>query len=131
MLQEVPEAELAELTAEHQQLVREYEQVIKEKIDIFTLMIKNLNDLSQGNTTSVENEERIAQAKLSIEVWDRDIYQKKRVSIDIQVEIQNMLLEIENDEKKLAERIARIAALERELEETEQEYKDFNADTAQ
>ena len=46
-------------------------------------MIQNLKAISQGNEKYVENEERIADQKLAIEVWDRDIYQKKRVNMDV------------------------------------------------
>jgi hypothetical protein len=34
-------------------------------------------------------------------VWDRDIYQKKRVDMDVQVESQNMLTYIELEERKI------------------------------
>ena len=71
----------------HSQLITEYEEVIKQKIAIFDEMISNLKYISKGNVQFIKNEESIADRKLAIEVWDRDIYQKKRVNMDIQVEI--------------------------------------------
>jgi len=49
-------------------------------------MIQNLTILSNGNFTSMNNEEKIAEQKLAIEIWDRDIYQKKRVAMDVVME---------------------------------------------
>ena len=83
MKTEVKETELQELQKVHAELIKQYEDIIKEKIDIFTLMIKNLKAISEGNEKYVQNEERIADLKLAIEVWDRDIYQKKRVNMDV------------------------------------------------
>lgn len=83
MKTEVKETELQELQKVHAELIKQYEDIIKEKIDIFTLMIKNLKAISEGNEKYVQNEERIADQKLAIEVWDRDIYQKKRVNMDV------------------------------------------------
>jgi len=60
MLQEVKDSELSDLQKEHQALIKEYEGIIKEKIDIFTLMIKNLNDLSDGNKNIVANEDKMS-----------------------------------------------------------------------
>jgi|TARA_B110000285_G_C15025947_1_gene564165 hypothetical protein len=82
-------------------LIKDYEEIIKEKIDIFTQMINNLKKISDGNIQYIQNEETIAEKKLSIEVWDRDIYQKKRVDMDVQVESQNMLTYIELEERKI------------------------------
>ena len=42
MKTEVKESELQELQKVHAELIKQYEDIIKEKIDIFTLMIKNL-----------------------------------------------------------------------------------------
>ena len=39
--------------------------------------------MSDGNSKSINNEEKIAEQKLAIEIWDRDIYQKKRVNMDV------------------------------------------------
>jgi hypothetical protein len=52
---------------------------------------------------------------LAIEVWERDIHQKNRVDMDIQVEIQNCFILIEQDDKKILERDIKIEALEAEL----------------
>ena len=49
MLQEVNDAELQNLQSEHSALIKDYEQIIKEKIDIFTQMINNLKKISDGN----------------------------------------------------------------------------------
>lgn len=42
MLQEVPEEKLRALQRELSELIKEYEDIIKQKIDIFTMMIQNL-----------------------------------------------------------------------------------------
>ena len=51
-------------------------------------MISNLKDISDDNARFIENEQTIADRKIEIEIWDRDIYQKKRVAMDKMVEIQ-------------------------------------------
>jgi threonine aldolase len=43
MLQEVSDKELVDLQTVHRELISEYESIIKQKIGIFTDMIKNLN----------------------------------------------------------------------------------------
>ena len=83
MKNDVNEQELKELQEQHSALIKEYESIIKDKIAIFTEMIKNLTRLSDGNYQSISNEEKIAEQKLAIEIWDRDIYQKKRVNMDV------------------------------------------------
>jgi hypothetical protein len=108
MLQDVNDNELKELQKEHSALISQYEEIIKQKIDIFTEMINNLKSISDGNVQTIDNEEQIADKKLAIEVWERDIYQKKRVNMDVQVEIQNVLYEIDAKEKQIAERELRI-----------------------
>ena len=128
MKTEVKESELQELQRVHAQLIKEYEDIIKEKIDIFTLMIKNLKNISEGNEKYVQNEERIADQKLAIEVWDRDIYQKKRVNMDIQAQIQGTLNSIEEVERIIAERIKKIEQLETELEDAKAEHQEFQND---
>lgn len=50
-------------------------------------MINDLRVISEGNNKFVQNETRYADKKLAIEVWERDIHQKNRVDMDIQVEI--------------------------------------------
>jgi len=80
-------------------------------------MINNLKSISDGNVQTIDNEEQIADKKLAIEVWERDIYQKKRVNMDVQVEIQNVLYEIDAKEKLIAERELRIQELRQELED--------------
>lgn len=49
MKNDVNEQELRELQEQHSALIKEYENIIKDKIDIFTEMIKNLTHLSDGN----------------------------------------------------------------------------------
>jgi len=128
MLQEVNDAELQNLQSEHSALIKDYEEIIKEKIDIFTQMINNLKKISDGNIQYIQNEETIAEKKLSIEVWDRDIYQKKRVDMDVQVEAQNMLTYIEMEDKKIQQREQRIAELNEEYEGAKLEYEEFQGD---
>lgn len=86
----VDEAHLRVLQQEHDQLIKSYEGIIKTKIDIFTEMIKDLGQLIDGNSRAIKNEEAIADLKLVTEVWERDIYQKKRVEMDTQVDIRQM-----------------------------------------
>jgi hypothetical protein len=78
-------------------------------------MINNLKTISQGNVQYIKNEEAIADRRLMIEVWDRDIYQKKRVNMDVQVEIQNLLTYIELEDFELAKRIQTIQDRTEEL----------------
>lgn len=79
-------------------MIKKYEQIIKEKIVIFTQMINNLKSQSRGNASYVEKEEITADKKLAIEIWDRDIYQKKRVNLDVQMNIQTIMTMIEDTE---------------------------------
>lgn len=83
MLQEVSDSALINLQGIHSELIKQYEGIIKDKIVIFSQMIANLKTLSQGNGGYVQKEEHIADKKLAIEIWDRDIYQKKRVNLDV------------------------------------------------
>lgn len=101
MKNDVNEQELKNLQQQHSALIKEYESIIKDKIDIFTEMIKNLTRLSDGNYQSINNEEKIAEQKLAIEIWDRDIYQKKRVNMDVVMEQQNVLSSLSKEDDKI------------------------------
>lgn len=37
-------------------------------------MIENLNIITEGNSKAIKNEEKLAQKKLEVEIWERDIY---------------------------------------------------------
>ena len=128
MKNDVNEQELKELQEQHSALIKEYESIIKDKIDIFTEMIKNLTRLSDGNYQSINNEEKIAEQKLAIEIWDRDIYQKKRVSMDVVMEQQNVLSAIQKEEEAIKQRDERIVELEQELQDADVEYQDIQDD---
>lgn len=67
-------------------------------------MIDNLKFLNGGNHTFVKEEEIIADKRLAVEIWERDIYQKKRVDIDVQMSIQMIMTYIADTEKEIAER---------------------------
>jgi hypothetical protein len=97
LLLEVPDSALNSLVQEHSALINEYEEIIREKIGIFTQMINDLRVIADGNNRFVQNESKYADKKLSIEVWERDIHQKNRVDMDIQVEIQNYLTRIDQE----------------------------------
>lgn len=125
MKNQIDENELRLLQQQHGELIKEYEQIIKDKIDIFTEMIQNLTKLSNGNFTSMNNEEKIAEQKLAIEIWDRDIYQKKRVSMDVVMEQQTTLGRIAKVEDLIQAREERILELEQEFQDAEVEYQDF------
>ena len=84
---------------------------IKQKIDIFTQMIQNLKTITDGNSQFIQGEEVLANKRLEIEIWERDIYQKKRVSLDIQKEIESVLGLIAQDEQAIADRKNRIQEL--------------------
>ena len=109
LLQKVPDSALNNLVQEHSSLISEYEDIIREKIGIFTQMINDLRIISGGNNKFVQNETRYADKKLATEIWERDIHQKNRVDMDIQVEIQNYLTRIEQQEEKISERDMKIA----------------------
>ncbi len=89
-------------------------------------MIENLKAISEGNAKYIENEETIAEHKLAVEVWDRDIYQKKRVDMDVQVEMQNVLQDIHNQEKEITLRDAKIEDLHQELQDADAELDEFH-----
>jgi hypothetical protein len=128
MKNDVNEQELKDLQQQHSALIKEYESIIKDKIDIFTEMIKNLTRLSDGNYQSINNEEKIAEQKLAIEIWDRDIYQKKRVNMDVVMEQQNVLSSIHKEDDKIRQRDGRIVELEQELQDADAEFQDFHED---
>jgi hypothetical protein len=65
-----------ELQRVHAQLISEYEEIIKKKIEIFTDMIQNLRQISDANTVKINDEQEFADKRLAIEIWERDIYQK-------------------------------------------------------
>jgi len=67
-------------------------------------MIDNLKHLNEGNHQYVQEEEIIADKRLAVEIWERDIYQKKRVDIDVQMSIQMVMTYIADTEKEIAER---------------------------
>lgn len=91
-------------------------------------MINNLRNQSQGNKSYVEKEEILADKKLAIEIWDRDIYQKKRVNLDVQMNIQTIMTMIEDTEHEINDRQQRVAELEAELEESNADMDDFRKD---
>jgi hypothetical protein len=53
LLQKVPDSALNQLVQEHSSLIKEYEDIIREKIGIFTQMINDLRLISDGNNKFV------------------------------------------------------------------------------
>ena len=126
--QDVSEDELLALQKLHSELISEYEEIIKMKIDIFDDIIKNLKVINQGNTEQIQREMTHGEKKLQIEICERDNYQTNRVLMDTHSDIKEMKSEIQYQEDELAERKNRIALLENELEEAEAEKLEFMAD---
>ena len=91
-------------------------------------MINDLRDISGNNQKFVQNESKFADKKLSVEIWERDIHQKNRVDMDIQIEIQNYLTYLDIDNQKVKERDDRIKQIEAELEQARAEYSEFLED---
>lgn len=129
-LREIQDAELQELQRVHAKLIEEYEDIIKKKIEIFADMIQNLKQISDANTVKINDEQEFADKRLAIEIWERDIYQKQRVCLDVQIEIQTVLTLIELQEQLIADRKEQVARLQQELEEVLQEKEDFLAESA-
>jgi len=92
-------------------------------------MIDNLKILNQGNHQFVQEEEIIADKRLAVEIWERDIYQKKRVNLDVQMNIQMIMTYIEDTEKEIAERQMKINELNGELGESNEDLHDFVGDS--
>ena len=67
-------------------------------------MINNLKSLSEGNHVFVQEEEKIADKRLAVEIWERDIYQKKRVNLDVQMDIQAHMTLVDDAEKEIEDR---------------------------
>ncbi len=64
-------------------------------------MTQNLNEISKMNVIFINNEKAIADKKIEIEIWERDINQKKRITMDIAVEIERFYELIEKEKEKL------------------------------
>ena len=64
-------------------------------------MTQNLNEISKMNVIFINNEKAIADKKIEIEIWERDINQKKRIIMDIAVEIEKFYELIEKEKEKL------------------------------
>ena len=97
-------------------------------------MIKNLRSLSDGNNTAITNEEEIAQQKIDIEVWERDITQQTRVLMDLEVSKEFTQGQIDKQNRILLGKEEQISQLQQELEDAEielQEFKETDADMDQ
>lgn len=129
MKQGVSDEDLKDLQSEHSSLIKQYEEIIKDKIDVFRSMIDNLKILNEGNHQFVQEEEIIADKRLAVEIWERDIYQKKRVNLDVQMNIQMIMTYIEDTEKEIAERQMKINELNGELGESNEDLQDFVGDS--
>jgi chromosome segregation ATPase len=130
MLQEVNDEELKKLQQIHSDLISEYEDIIKQKIGIFTEMLKSLKSITAENSTFIKNEEVLSQKKLQIEICERDIYQKRRVELDFAREVQREQGRCAEHDHIIADRKRRIEELQKELEEAERELQEFIADNA-
>jgi hypothetical protein len=60
-----------------------------------------------------------------VEIWDRDIHQKKRVDMDVQIEIQKVLEAVDKETEELKQRQSTIHELQDEMLEAEEQLKDF------
>ena len=127
----VDESHLKKLQEEHGDLIKKYEEIIKTKIGIFTEMIKDLSHLIDGNSKAIRNEEAIADLKLVTEVWERDIYQKKRVEIDTHVDIGNLEGMIDKQNDEIVARNQQIQVLQKELEDAMLDLDDFKNESAE
>lgn len=84
-------------------------------------MIKNLRNLSDGNNKAITNEEEIAQGKIDIEVWERDITQQTRVLMDLEVSKEFTQGQIDKQNRILMQKEEHISQLQQELEDAEME----------
>lgn len=71
-------------------------------------MIENLNVITKGNTKAIKNEEKLAEKKLEVEIWERDIYQKQRVEINHSREVDKLLEKIVEAENHIDDKKGRI-----------------------
>ena len=126
MRQEVDDETLKALQDEHNKLIKEYQEIIQQKIAIFDEMIKNLRHLSDGNNKAIKNEEEIAQQKLDIEIWERDITQQTRVLMDTEVQKEYAQAQIAKQLKVMNDKDEMISHLQQELEDAEAELQDFD-----
>lgn len=130
MLHEVNDEELKKLQKIHSDLIREYEDIIKQKIAIFTEMLKSLKTITSENSKFIKEEEVLSLKRLEIEICERDIYQKQRVEIDYSREVRQALEGIQEQDVIIANRKKRIDELVKELVEVEKELQDFINDNA-
>ena len=129
MLQEVNDDQLKDLQKLHSKLIREYEDIIKQKIDIFGDMIGNLRTITDTNSQKINNEEIHAQKKLEIEMWERDIYQKRRVALDFARDVQAALCDLDAVEFEIKDRRMQIEVLQAELNDAQNEKDEFLQDS--
>jgi len=78
-------------------------------------MIGNLRTITDNNGQKINNEEIYAQKKLEVEMWERDIYQKKRVALDFAREVQAALYDLEAVEDDIKDRRMQLEVLQSEL----------------
>ena len=88
-------------------------------------MINDLKKISKSNVDIDDNEKKIAVQKLEIEMAERDIYQKKRINMDIRVEIQGVEYLIHEADEQIKARNRRIEELKQELADAQIEYEEF------
>jgi peptidoglycan hydrolase CwlO-like protein len=91
-------------------------------------MIRNLKTISVSNSEFIDGQELLSNKRIEIEIWERDIYQKKRVCIDIEREVNKLLEDIADSELSIEEKRAKIQLLMKELEEAENELQEFKND---
>ena len=93
-------------------------------------MLRNLNQIKEGHAQFIDGEEVLSGKRLETEIWERDIYQKQRVNIAIEREIQKYLDLIAEADMTIEEKKNRIQQLIEELQEAEAELQEFHNDNA-
>ena len=75
---------------ELQNYIKQYEQLVGDKIVVFNEMIDNLKEINQNNQKIVKNDEEIARLKNNSEIVQRDITQKKKMLLDQRAKVDEL-----------------------------------------
>lgn len=62
------EEEIKNMQDELAALIKQYEKLVADKIDIFNNIIHNLKEISKNNDNIIKNEEEIARLKNNVEI---------------------------------------------------------------
>lgn len=116
---------IAQMQAQIQQKMQEYEFAINQKITLFDDLLHNIRDITRSNESVICAEQEIARIKTNMDFSHREIAQKRRVLYDQRQILDDLRAQMREVDEEIGIRDQRIGELEDMVRAKDGEMQDL------